>query len=111
MSSTWTKHGRILEAGGGPCAVSHAMLPTPLLLEDRIRLFFASCDTGLRGRVFCADLRREPPFEVFARPPQPILDLGPPGRFDCDGINPSCLVKVGGQLRLYTIGWRRGAPR
>lgn len=104
----WRKHGLVVRASGAALSVSHAMLPTPLLLEDRIRLFFASCDAELRGRVFWADLGLEPPHRILDRSDLPVIDIGAAHAFDSDGINPSCLVKVGEQLRLYTIGWQRG---
>jgi len=103
----WRKLGLVLKAAGGPLGLTHAMLPTPLVLSDRIRVFFASCDADLRGRVFFADLAREPPHRVLHVERTPVLDVGAPGDFDCDGVNPSQLVVHEGQLHLLYIGWRR----
>lgn len=85
------------------------MLPTPLLLEDRIRVFCAGCDDDLRGRIFTIDLSREFPFSYIGHSESPVLDVGAPGSFDCDGVNPSCLVIRDGELWLYYIGWHRSA--
>ena len=107
-SPSWRRAGRILEAPGGPLARSHAMLPTPLVLSDRIRVFFASCDDDMRGRIFFADLALEPPHAVLGLSDAPVLDIGEPQDFDCDGVNPSQALIVDGRLLLLYIGWRRG---
>jgi hypothetical protein len=108
VSRGWRKLGRVLEAQGGPLSRTHVMLPTPHPLEDRVRVFFTSCDDDLRGRVFFADFEPEPPFAVLDVSSSPVLDPGAPGAFDCDGVNPSQIVTVEGRLALLYIGWRRG---
>jgi hypothetical protein len=86
------------------------MLPTPHVMTDRVRVFYASCDAEMRGRVFSADFEPEPPFHLMVRSRDPVLDVGPDGAFDCDGANPSQAVEVDGRLALLYIGWRRGPP-
>ncbi|HEX7761772.1 MAG TPA: hypothetical protein VF459_19855 [Caulobacteraceae bacterium] len=84
------------------------MLPTPIVLADRIRLFFAACDADMRGRVFFADLELSPPHRIITLSPRPVLDLGAPGAFDADGVNPSQAFWHEGRLALLYVGWRRG---
>jgi hypothetical protein len=84
------------------------MAPTPYVMADRVRLFYAACDTDMRARVFFADFEREPPFRVIGRSPGPVLDLGPPGAFDCDGVNATQAFEAEGRLALLYVGWRRG---
>jgi hypothetical protein len=84
------------------------MLPTPLVMGDRVRVFYAACDAEMRGRIFFADFEREPPFALIAVSPQPVLDVGAAGSFDCDGVNPSQVFEAEGRLALLYIGWRRG---
>jgi hypothetical protein len=110
MPQPWRKLGRVLQASGGALSRTHVMLPTPYLMADRLRLFYASCDDDLRGRIFYADFAREPPFAIMAVSPQPVFDVGPAGGFDCDGVNPSQIIETDGQLALLYIGWRRGPP-
>jgi hypothetical protein len=110
MAEPWRKLGLVLEASGTPLSRSHAMLPTPLVMSDRVRVFYASCDADMRGRVFFADFEPSPPFQVMGRSPGPVLDVGPAGAFDCDGANPSQAFEVDGRLALLYIGWRRGPP-
>jgi hypothetical protein len=109
----WSTLGLRVAASGSAMSQSHAMLPTPWLLEDRIRVFYATCDADLRGRVVFADLARTPPYAVIGVEERPALDLGPPGAFDCDGVNPSQVIAARGAIQLLYIGWRRdvdGAP-
>ena len=106
----WRKLGLVLQATGEGLERTHAMLPTPHVMDDRIRIFYASCDLEMRGRVFFADFDREPPFRIIRRSQGPVLDVGPPGAFDCDGANPSQALIIDGRLALLYIGWRRGPP-
>lgn len=109
----WRRLGLSVEALGIPLSRTHAMLPTPLLLDDRIRVYFASCDADLRGRIFFADLDCSWPHRVIAIEQRPALDVGPPGAFDCDGVNPSMVFRHNGELLMIYIGWERdvdGAP-
>jgi hypothetical protein len=108
VTEPWRKLGLVLEPRGEGLEQSHVMLPTPHVLPDRVRVFYAGCDADMRGRVFYADVEPEPPFRVIARPRRPVLDLGPDGAFDCDGVNPSQAFVADGRLALLYIGWRRG---
>jgi hypothetical protein len=108
MAEPWRKLGRVLQAAGGPLSRSHVMLPTPWVMADRVRVFFASCDDEMRGRIYFADFAREPPFALMAVSPDPVFDVGPAGAFDCDGVNPSQIIESEDGLALLYIGWRRG---
>jgi predicted GH43/DUF377 family glycosyl hydrolase len=104
----WRKHGLVLDAGEiGGGAVSHAQTPTPLLMRDRLRVYFAS--RGADGKSFTAfaDLAREDPMRVLGVHPQPVLENGRPGTFDDEGIMPSCAVEDGGRILLYYSGWNQ----
>jgi hypothetical protein len=108
MPEPWRKLGRVLEATGGPLDRSHAMAPTPYVMNDRVRVFFAACDSDMRGRVFSADFEPEPPFRLIGRVDGPVLDLGEPGAFDADGVNATQAFEADGRLALLYVGWRRG---
>ncbi|MBV9996520.1 MAG: hypothetical protein JO127_15050 [Caulobacteraceae bacterium] len=110
VTRPWRKLGRVLEASGEPLSRTHVMLPTPHVTGDRVRVFYASCDADLRGRIFFADFEPAPPFRLMGRSPSPVLDVGPAGAFDCDGVNPSQALDADGRLALLYIGWRRGPP-
>jgi hypothetical protein len=104
---TWERRGLVFAAPGVGIMRSHAMLPTPLVLTDHIRVFIACCDSNLRGRIFRVDLDRDDPRHVIAFHVEPVLDLGAPGSFDEHGVNPSQIVERDGRLLLYYIGWQR----
>ncbi|MBV9860261.1 MAG: hypothetical protein JO038_09195 [Alphaproteobacteria bacterium] len=103
----WRKLGLAVAAAGGDLGRTHAMLPTPLIRKDTIRVLFASCDGTMRGRIFAAELDRQHPERVVELDNRPVLDLGEPAAFDADGVNPSQLVERDAALWLYYIGWRR----
>ncbi|MBS0409506.1 MAG: hypothetical protein JSR86_06285 [Proteobacteria bacterium] len=104
----WRKLGLWVEAPGGLLGASHAMVPTPLVLEDRVRVFYAACDADMRGRVFFADIEHDPPHRVIGRSAGPVMDVGAPGTFDADGVNPLQVFADGDGLALLYVGWRRG---
>jgi hypothetical protein len=110
MAEPWRKLGLVLQPSGGPLDRTHCMLPTPYVRADRVRLFYAGWDDDRRGRIFFGDFEPEPPFRLMGRSPGPVMDLGPPGAFDCDGVNPSQAFDADGRLALVYIGWRRGPP-
>ncbi|MGU3480086.1 hypothetical protein [Methylobacterium sp. D48H] len=107
MKKQWIDLGLRFEALGSGLLQTHAMLPTPIVLSDRIRVYFSSCDADLRGRIFCVDLGLDHPHPVIHFDPTPVLNLGAAGCFDADGVNPCHLDIVDGVWRLYYVGWRR----
>lgn len=105
----WRRGGCIYAPGGDRWwARRYATLPTALLLDERtLRLFFASIDDHDFGRIGYVDLDPRDPRRILREAREPILDLGPLGRFDDSGVNPSCALVVDGAVRLYYIGWQR----
>lgn len=103
----WEKRGLVFAPPGTGLMRSHAMVPTPLVLPDRIRVYFAACDAESRGRIFHVDLDRDDPRRILERGQAPALDLGPPGAFDADGVNPSQILTSEDRLILCYIGWQR----
>ncbi|TIH18053.1 hypothetical protein D0S45_05730 [Marinifilum sp. JC120] len=104
----WGKKGIVLAPDDiGDWAISHAQVPVPLLLEDRLRIFFACrCSKGL-SRTTYADVKREDPTEVIYVHNEPILDLGRHGAFDEFGIMPSGVIATEGKIYLYYGAWSR----
>jgi hypothetical protein len=107
MRIGWEKRGLVYTAPGTALQKSHAMLPTPHMMQDRIRVLVACCDNDMRGRIFRVDLDRDNPLRVIEAAEAPVLDIGPVGSFDADGVNPSQIVERDGLLLLYYIGWER----
>jgi hypothetical protein len=85
-----------------------AHLPTPELLDERtIRVHFATLDDRKYGRIGHVDVDPRDPTRVLREADEPALDLGLPGTFDDSGVNPACVVTVGGRRMLYYVGWQR----
>ncbi len=102
----WRKLGRVYApAGDKPWSRSHAQIPTPLLLEDRLRVFFATRDDWCRSRTGFVDLDRRDPTRVIAVAEAPAIDLGLPGTHDDRGAMPFCVVPSEGGYRFYYTGW------
>lgn len=107
----WRKLGRVYcPAGEAEWAQTHAFIPTPRLLDrERIRVYAAFLDRGRVGRVGFVELDARDPRRVLRVSERPALDVGEPGAFDDNGVNPLCVVDDGaGRLRMYYVGWQLG---
>ena len=105
----WTRLG-LLDLGvplGPPWTTSHAMLPVPVVHDDRVRLYFSSCDDQMRGRPYVVEVDPTDPCHALAPPRGPLLDLGDPGCFDQDGVLASSVVRTGDETLLYYVGFER----
>ena len=106
----WQKQGLIFApSGAGGWMKSHAQVPTPLVSEEFIRVYFSSRPESNLSLTTFVDLDIENPSHILRLNPNPILELGKPGTFDEHGIMPSCAVRNGSQVFLYYSGWSRGA--
>jgi len=84
---------------------SHAMLPTPLLLDDRIRVYFTGRDLSGRSRISFVDLNREDPTNILYVHDRPLLDIGKLGTFDDSGTLGTFAVREGKEIYLYYNGY------
>ncbi len=104
----WQKRGLIVgpqDAGGW--AKSHAQVPTPLVCDGFVRIYFSSRpERGISLTTF-VDVDMENPARILRRHKPPILELGRPGTFDEHGIMPGCAVRQGDRVFLYYSGWSR----
>jgi predicted GH43/DUF377 family glycosyl hydrolase len=106
----WQKQGLIFAPkGAGGWMNSHAQVPTPLVSEEFIRVYFSSRPESNLSLTTFVDLDIENPSRILRLYPNPILKLGKPGTFDEHGIMPSCAVRNGSRVFLYYSGWSRGA--
>lgn len=106
----WIKKGRIWspdETSVSKC--NYGILPVPIYLKhlNVIRVFFGSADKNMNSRIYYIDLNPENLNEVLFESQQSSLDIGRLGTFDDSGVVPSCLVKQGGELLLFTVGFQR----
>ena len=86
---------------------THAQVPTPLVGEGLIRVYFSSRPERDLSLTTFVDLDADDPAKILRVNPTPILELGKPGTFDEHGIMPSCAIKSGSTVFLYYSGWSR----
>lgn len=87
-------------------AVSHAYVPTPLLMDDRIRVYVAFLDANKVGRLGFIDIDLDDPERVLGYSKTPALVDSGENAFDRDGVTPLSVVTHAGEIRLYYAGWR-----
>ena len=87
---------------------THAQVPTPLVCDRFIRVYYSSRPQPDLSLTSFVDLDADDPARVVRINSQPILELGKPGTFDEHGIMPSCAVREGDRVFLYYSGWSRG---
>jgi predicted GH43/DUF377 family glycosyl hydrolase len=86
---------------------SHAQIPTALVYEDKIRIYFSTRPKhGLSLTTFL-DLDVKKPENILYIHDKPILDIGHPGTFDEHGIMPSYVFKEKEKIYLFYSGWSR----
>lgn len=121
MSPTfrWKKLGRVYApSGAGDWLHSHAQNPAPLLMHDRIRVYFncrppAGPDGMFVSTATFIDLDRNDPTTVLEAPQAPLLPLGALGTFDEFGVMSCTAIQMtAAEVWLYYVGWSRcqGVP-
>lgn len=89
---------------------SHAALPSVLHLEStRYRVYFSSRDKDQRSHVGYFEIDLEEPTTILEVSEDPVLVPGPLGHFDQHGVYGASVVRYRDTMRMYTIGWNKGA--
>lgn len=84
-----------------------AQLPTAIVINGRIRVYFASKDVNGYGRIGCVCLGINDPHRILNIGREPVLDLGELGAFDDCGVVPNSVVEFSGRTYLYYQGFQR----
>lgn len=85
------------------------MVPTPFALGDgRIRLYVASVNEKMVGRIGYVDVAEDNPSDVLEVSQRPVLDIGEPGSFDDNGVVPTCVLRRGDEIWMYYVGFQLG---
>jgi len=105
----WRKRGLIYAPSGNRWwARRYATLPTAHVVDARVlRVYFAALDDNQYGRIGYVDVAADDPQRILYETPEPVLNIGALGTFDDCGVNPSCVITIGGTTHLYYIGWQR----
>ena len=104
----WQKRGLIfVPSGEKEWMSSHAQVPTVLVGEDRLSVFFATRDSSGRAQIGLIELDRADPSRILYLHSHPVLGFGRPGTFDDDGVMPSHALWIGREIWLYYSGWNQ----
>jgi len=104
----WKKKGRILNGiKNETWPFMHASLPTPEIINNKIRILFSSRDDLNKSHIGCVEVDINNPKKIFQIKKKPILSPGKIGTFDDDGVMPSSIISIGEKKYLYYIGWNR----
>ena len=88
-------------------STTHMQVPAPLLLEDRVRVYFAARNRNGKSYPVFIDVARHDPTRVLRIREEPVMGYGPPGSFDDEGIMPACVVTQENAVWMYYSGWNR----
>lgn len=85
---------------------THAQVPTPYVMADRIRIFFSGRVNKI-SHVFSIDISPPPECEIISINPSPIFFPNEKvGTFDDEGVMPSCFLKVSeDEVYFFYSGW------
>ncbi len=87
----------------------YAQTPTPLVLDDRVRVYFAERDGRNKSFIRFVDLDLEDPSKLLSLASPPCLDNGALGGFDSCGQMPSYALRHKGAnteiIALWYSGW------
>ncbi|ODM13344.1 hypothetical protein BLA28_03275 [Eisenbergiella tayi] len=105
----WNKKGLIYcPDGSDGWKNQFAMLPTPILLKDKLRIYLGFCDKDNVGRIGYIDVNPADPLDIYEISNDPVLDVGIKGGFDDNGVVPVSIIKNGNEIYLYYIGFQLG---
>jgi hypothetical protein len=79
-----------------------------LLLDDRIRIYYATRDERGRSNTSFIEVDINDPSHVLYDHPRTVMTLGEPGAHDEDGVMVGCVVRADDEVRMYYTGWSRG---
>jgi hypothetical protein len=103
----WEKKGIIFNPLNRLAWSKHtALQPTPLVFEDKIRVYFGSRDASGVSRIGYFDCLKSNPAEIISWSEKPVLDIGEDGRFDDNGVVPSAVFRNGDEIWMYYAGYQ-----
>ena len=102
----WVKEGNIYNVDAQfDWNKSHAQVPVVDLLEDRMRVYFATRDLLGRSNITFIEVDKNNPKKIIYKHNAPLFDLGNLGAFDDSGMMPSSIITVGDKKYLYYKVW------
>lgn len=103
----WKKLGLVFDISKHniPWLKSHAMLPTPLLMDNAIRVYFTGRNLNGQSCISFIDLDKEDPTKVVYVHDVPLLEIGKTGTFDDCGTVGTFILKNNDKVFLYYNGY------
>ena len=102
----WHKKGNIYQPDGKlDWNKSHAQVPVADVLDDRIRIYYATRNSDGKSNVSYIEVDKDNPQKILFENPKPLFEFGKLGAFDDSGVMPSSIITVGDKKYLYYIGW------
>lgn len=102
----WIKKGLIYNVNGTfDWNKTHAQVPVVDVLEDRLRIYYATRNDEGKSNMSYIEVDKENPDEIIYKHDKPLLSFGKLGSFDDSGMMPSSIVTVGDKKYLYYVGW------
>ena len=103
----WKKLGLVYKPGGEEgWKMTSALTPTPVVFEDKVRVYAGFRDSKGVSRIGYVDLSKTDPTKIISVSQTPVLDVGLPGTFDDNGVILGDIVKYGETLRMYYVGFQ-----
>jgi predicted GH43/DUF377 family glycosyl hydrolase len=103
----WIKKGLIYGPDGkSSWAKNSALTPTPILIDDKIRIYAGFRDDLGVSRIGYVDLEADNPSNILNVSETPVLDIGKPGTFDDNGLILGDIVENNGKLFMYYVGFQ-----
>ena len=106
----WEKLGLVFKPSGESESLqSYGSMPLAYHLEgDRYRFYFSSRDSNNGSSVNFVEVNINEPTKILCLSEKPILQKGPYGYFDDNGLYSGCLVKRDGKLYMFYSGRSNG---
>jgi len=105
----WEKGGLILKVSGEYGWMNtHAQVPTPILLGEKIRIYFSTRTIQTESKTTFVDVDAKNPKKILYLHDRAIIANGSAGTFDEHGVMPSAIKKdKNNNFLLYYSGWSR----
>lgn len=102
----WEKKGWIYNVDGAfSWSKSHAQVPVVDVLNDRLRIYYATRNDSGKSNVSFIEVDKADPQKILYKHDRPLFELGNCGTFDDSGIMPSCIIRAEEKKYLYYVGW------
>lgn len=103
----WKKLGNVFCADhNSDTMVSYGRMPSVIHVRDDIfRIYFESRNKDNIASPYYLEIDINAPEKILELATVPLLEFGPTGTFDDNGITPFSVLKKDGQVWMYYVGW------